>query len=86
MKCPECGTDFVYLELLYRCVKELDYVQSAEHISQCASAEGKELIRLGMEHLGIADLSADKLEDAPKVNLAAARSARRDSQKRHQLG
>jgi len=45
--------------LLYMCLTELDYVQSAEDHSQCASAKGSYLIKEGMKVLGVPDLSAD---------------------------
>ena len=57
---------FEIRELLYRCVKELDYVQSVEncHSGLCASAEGKELIEIGMKALGVKDLAAETLPAA----------------------
>jgi hypothetical protein len=53
--------------LLYRAVKELDYVRSVENCRSglCASAEGYSIINAGMKLLGMADLSADDYLSAP---------------------
>jgi len=54
--------------LLYKAIKELDYVQSVENCTSglCASAEGKELIERGMKLLGVKDLSAETLDRAER--------------------
>lgn len=50
-------------ELLYLCIKELDYVQSVPNCESelCATAVGAELIELGMKALGVKDLSTESL-------------------------
>jgi hypothetical protein len=48
--------------LLYEAIVELSYVQEAEDHSQCASAKGKKIIELGMQLLGVEDLSGEFLE------------------------
>lgn len=48
-------------KLLYDAIVELEYVQCAEDHSQCASAMGREIVKRGMELLGVKDLSAEKL-------------------------
>jgi hypothetical protein len=50
-------------QFIFRCIKELDYTQSAEHISQCSSSEGAALINEGMKMLGLKDLSMEKLAE-----------------------
>ena len=51
---------------LFECIRELDCVQCVEIAgdhSQCATACGRELIKRGMELLGLKDLSAETLGD-----------------------
>jgi hypothetical protein len=48
--------------LLYRAIRELDYVQSAEDHSQCASAEGRQIVKEGMELLNVKDLAKEKID------------------------
>ena len=70
--CPECGTNFDardtrYVmrlqEMLYQCIRELDYVQSVENCNTglCATALGKELVEKGLVLLYLSDLSKEKL-------------------------
>ena len=49
--------------MLYRAVRELEYVQSVENCNSglCASAEGRDVVEAGMKLLGVADLSGDTL-------------------------
>jgi hypothetical protein len=47
--------------LLYAAIVELEYVQVAEDHSLCASAKGREIIKRGMELLGVKDLSREHL-------------------------
>jgi hypothetical protein len=56
-------------ELLYQCIRELEYVQSVENCSSglCASAAGRELIEEGMKALGVADLSGETLAETARV-------------------
>lgn len=49
--------------LLYAAIVELEYVQSAEDHSQCASAKGREIIKRGMELLGVDNLEAESITD-----------------------
>ena len=50
-------------ELLYRAVRELEYIQSAENCRSglCATSEGKEIIEAGMTLLSVKDLAAEYL-------------------------
>jgi hypothetical protein len=50
-------------ELLYQCVRELDYVQSVEncHSGLCATSLGKHLVEEGMRTLFVTDLSKESL-------------------------
>ena len=51
-------------KLLYRAIRELEYVQSVEncHSGLCASAEGKAIIEAGCVLLGTSDFSAEELD------------------------
>lgn len=51
-------------EVLYRCVKELDYVQSVENCNSglCATGEGKDCVEEGMKVLDVKDLSLERLK------------------------
>ena len=57
-------------DLLYQCVVELSYVQCVENCGSglCATAKGNELVNRGMALLGVKDLSAETLDEAPKVS------------------
>ena len=50
-------------KLLYRAIKELDYVQSVENCGSglCATSAGREIISDGMELLGVTNLEAEEL-------------------------
>lgn len=50
-------------ELLYQCIRELDYVQccAGADSNLSATSKGKELIQAGMELLNLKDLSAETL-------------------------
>ena len=48
-------------KLLYRAIRELAYVEIAETLEQCKSAEGSSVIKLGMKLLGINSLENDTL-------------------------
>jgi len=62
-------------ELLYQCIRELDYVQSVENCNSglCASSLGKALIEEGMYLLCVPDLSQEKL--LPRLGEDGGRSA-----------
>lgn len=53
-------------ELLYQCVRELDYVQSVENCGSglCATSLGSKLIEEGMNLLCVPDLSLEKLHES----------------------
>lgn len=51
-------------QLLYRCIRELAYVQAACHSDLCASSNGRELIKEGMKVLCVRDLAAETLAEA----------------------
>lgn len=53
--------------LLYEAIVELEYVQSAEDHSQCASAKGREIVKRGMELLEVKDLSLEHLSPAAEL-------------------
>ncbi len=60
-------------QLLYLCIRELEYVQSSTEAcaSQlCASSLGADLVERGMTLLGVKDLSAEKLADAERVEAS----------------
>jgi Protein of unknown function (DUF551) len=52
------------LKFAWEATVELGYVQSAEDISQCASAKGADLVDRGMSLLGLKDLSAESWPEA----------------------
>lgn len=54
--------------LLYECLVELSYAQEAETLQQISSAKGKALVQMGMDALGVADLSAESLATAKRVS------------------
>ena len=53
----------VVRELLYQCIRELNYVQSVENCNSglCATSLGEALIKKGMEVLRVKDLSKEHL-------------------------
>ena len=53
-------------ELLYRCIVELEYVQLFGS-GLCVSSNGKDLIREGMEHLGVKQLEWPTLPQQRKA-------------------
>lgn len=59
-------TDDYQRELLYQCVRELSYVKSVENCNSglCATSLGADLVKRGMELLGVTDLSRETLAEA----------------------
>jgi hypothetical protein len=59
--------DILYImnlqELLYQCIRELDYVQCVENCDSglCATSLGKNLVEKGMKLLVVSDLSREKM-------------------------
>lgn len=55
--------------VLYECVLELSYVQSVENCNSglCATGQGKRLVEIGMNTLGVTDLSKESLKTAVRM-------------------